>query len=200
MDILLPQTTGQVDLGDEIVKDDDAADAPNTVNSDWSYLTWKRLRWSAEILVKHVTGLEWNGEGRDKSVIVTQLLRMKCQAEEVQEAQEEEEWHRCDRVVFARVDDNEEMANIEDKDVEEGMDDSPELHHRRAQEHCADRNHELTKVTMCHMTVSAPGAPRAMVPVNLKDAGLPIRWRDLASGLPLDQHLPFEPPQQPTPS
>lgn len=129
MDVLLPQTAGQVDLGDGIVEDDDAADAPNTVNSDWSYLRWKRLRWSAETLVKHVPGLEWSGEGRDKSVVVTGLLRMKCQAWEVQKArEEEEERRRRDRVVFARVDDDEEMADIdEDEDADDDMDDSPEV-------------------------------------------------------------------------
>lgn len=46
----LPQTLVQMDLGDGIVKNNDAVDVPNTVNSHWSYLRWKRLQLSPATL------------------------------------------------------------------------------------------------------------------------------------------------------
>ncbi|KAG9010468.1 hypothetical protein FRB94_010431 [Tulasnella sp. JGI-2019a] len=133
MDVLIAKPSVADDLGDGIVEDDDGGDgaAVADMNSDWSHLRWKRLRWCAETIVKQVPGLELSGQGRERRVSIVGLLKMKVEAWQAQKAQEEEE-ERQRRDKFASKGDAVDMDVDEHQDLEadgdsDEFDDSAEV-------------------------------------------------------------------------
>ncbi|KAG8897986.1 hypothetical protein FRB99_007736 [Tulasnella sp. 403] len=106
MDVLIPPPTPWDDAADGIVMDMEG-DA-NRALEDWTSGRNKRLRWSAEQIIRCVHGLEWLSEGQAKMAVMSNPLQMKVELWEAEKRREEEaERKRHERVAWKETEDME---------------------------------------------------------------------------------------------
>ncbi|KAG8937431.1 hypothetical protein FRC00_005668 [Tulasnella sp. 408] len=95
MDVVIPPVCPQDDLTDGAVEGESDA----ILNVNWTDPRHKRLRWSAETIVRSVDGLIWLGEGREKCVGVIPPLMNKLEMWMAEKQREEElERQRMERL------------------------------------------------------------------------------------------------------
>ncbi|KAG8894285.1 hypothetical protein FRC00_009188, partial [Tulasnella sp. 408] len=127
MDVVIPPVCPQDDLTDGAVEGENDA----ILNVNWTDPRYKRLRWSAETIVRSVDGLIWLGEGREKCVGVIPPLMNKVEMW-MAEKQREEELERQRMERLARM--SRPYSDDMDLDEEDGFDDEDEDDPRDSEE------------------------------------------------------------------